>query len=100
MNNSNVTPDEWEAQLIDYTLGVMEPAEAAAFEQGLEECRRHVRFAGEYEAVSGLLGAAVPAAEPPEGHKTRLMSRLQATPQVQAPAGTVSKSGASPQADG
>jgi anti-sigma-K factor RskA len=82
MNDSNMTPDDWEAQLIDYTLGVMELAEAAAFEEGLEECRRHVRLAREYGATAGWLGAAVQPAEPPEGHKGRLMSIVQATPQV------------------
>jgi anti-sigma factor RsiW len=90
--SDNITPDDWESQLIDYTLGVLEPGEAAAFEAGLEECRRDVRLAREYGVVSGWMGLATPPAEPPDGHKNRLMSLIQSTPQAAAPTPLVTPS--------
>jgi len=83
--NDNVTPDDWESQLIDYTMGVMGAEDAAAFEAGIEECRRNVQMARDYGVVTGLMGLAVSPGDPPQGHKSRLMSRIQATPQGQAP---------------
>ncbi len=82
MDNAMEMPDDWEAQLIDYTVGVMEPAEAAAFEVSLEECRKHVQAARHYGEIFGLLGTVVSQAEPPDGHKSRLMSRISTTPQL------------------
>lgn len=76
--------DDWEVKLVDYMLGTMEPADAQSFEESLNECQRHVAVAREYIEVFGWLGASVPPAEPPNGHKTRLMSRVASTPQVSA----------------
>src|SRR5205823_285819 len=73
-------------QLIDYSLGVMEPGDADGFASSLAECREHVYLARQYEQAVSWLGAAVPSAEPPEGHKNRLMSRLTSTPQSSASA--------------
>lgn len=81
MDTSNVREDGWEEQLIDYSLGVMDPAEAAEFELKLAECRQHVYMAKQYEQSVAWLGASVPAVEPPQGHKTRFMARIAATPQ-------------------
>ncbi|MEO8287182.1 MAG: anti-sigma factor [Chloroflexota bacterium] len=89
MDNSNAVPEEWEAKLIDYTLGVMEPGDAASFEASLEECRKHVQFARQYSEVVGWLGAVVPPQEPPSGHKNRLMSRLASTPQTELTASSM-----------
>ncbi len=83
--SDNVTPDDWESQLIDYTLGVLDPGEVAAFETGLEECRRNVQLARDYGVVSGWMGIATPPAEPPAGHKNRLMELIQSTPRAEAP---------------
>ncbi len=90
--SDNVTPDEWESQLIDYTLGVLDPGETAAFETGLQECRRNVQLARDYGVVSGWMGVATPPAEPPAGHKNRLMSLIQSTPQTEAPTPIVTRS--------
>src|SRR3954468_19052719 len=84
MDVQNASHDEWEAQLIDYSVGAMEPEEAASFEERLAECRRHVLLARDYGTVAGMLGTAVPAADPPAGHRSRLMSRVSATPQASA----------------
>lgn len=81
MDTSNVREDGWEEQLIDYSLGVMDAGEAVTFEAGLAECRQHVRLAAQYEQSVAWMGLAVPSAEPPQGHKSRLMSRITATPQ-------------------
>ena len=92
--SDNVTPEDWEAQLIDYTLGVMEPGEAAAFEADLAECRRNVQMAREYSVVSGWMGLATPPSEPPAGHKNRLMTLVQSTPQAEAPTFVATKTAA------
>jgi anti-sigma-K factor RskA len=89
MDTSNVREDGWEEQLIDYSLGVMEPGEAAEFESRLAECRTHVRLASQYERAVGLLGMAAPSAEPPQGHKARFMARIAATPQEGIAAPTI-----------
>ncbi len=89
MDTSNIREDGWEEQLIDYSLGVMESGEAAEFEANLAECRQHVLLAHHYEQVVGWLGASAPSAEPPQGHKSRLMARIGATPQETAPATTI-----------
>jgi anti-sigma-K factor RskA len=81
MDTSNVREDGWEQELIEYSLGVMEPGDAAAFKVKLNECRQHVLLARQYEQSVAWLGAAAQAAEPPQGHKSRLMSRIAATPQ-------------------
>jgi hypothetical protein len=81
-NNDNLLEDNWEARLIDYSMGTMAPGEAQEFERQLEECRVHVKLADQYTQVVGWMGAAVTPAEPPGGHKNRLMSRVSATPQA------------------
>jgi len=81
MDTSNVREDGWEQELIEYSLGVMEPGDAAAFELKLNECRQHVLLARHYEQSVAWLGATAQAAEPPQGHKGRLMSRIASTPQ-------------------
>jgi anti-sigma-K factor RskA len=81
METENLPHDEWEAQLIEYTMGGMDPSESAVFEASLEECRRHVLLARQYGEVAGWLGAAAAPTEPPEGHKARLMSRIATTTQ-------------------
>jgi anti-sigma-K factor RskA len=81
MGIRSTTEDDWQSQLTDYVFGAMAPADAAEFERKLEECRAHVALAREYSEVVGILGAAVPPAEPPAGHKSRLMARIAATPQ-------------------
>ncbi|HEX9990640.1 MAG TPA: anti-sigma factor [Chloroflexia bacterium] len=81
MGIQSTTEDDWQAQLTDYVFGAMAPAEAAEFERKLEECRTHVALAREYSEVVGILGASIPPAEPPAGHKSRLMARIAATPQ-------------------
>ncbi|MDQ5824688.1 MAG: anti-sigma factor [Chloroflexota bacterium] len=90
MNNSNdnTLEDNWESRLIEYSMGTMSPADAQAFEQQLNECRVHVKLADHYTQVVGWMGAAATPAEPPSGHKTRMMARLAATEQEQAPATT------------
>ncbi|HYO49831.1 MAG TPA: anti-sigma factor [Chloroflexia bacterium] len=77
----STTEDDWQAQLTDYVFGAMAPADAAEFERKLEECRTHVALAREYSEVVGILGASVPPAEPPAGHKSRLLARIAVTPQ-------------------
>ncbi len=80
-NENNLLEDNWEARLIDYSMGTMSQAEAQEFERQLNECRVHVKLADNYAQVVGWMGAAAAPAEPPGGHKSRLMSRLAATPQ-------------------
>jgi anti-sigma-K factor RskA len=79
--DDNSMEGDWEAQLADYALGVMEPAAAAEFERRLAECRSHVALSDQYSGVIGLLGFATGPAEPPGGHKDRFIARLGATPQ-------------------
>jgi anti-sigma-K factor RskA len=81
MELRSTTEDDWQAQLTDYVFGAMAPADAAEFERKLEECRAHVALAREYSEVVGILGASVTPAEPPTGHKSRLMARIASTPQ-------------------
>lgn len=81
MELRSTTEDDWQAQLTDYVFGAMAPADAAEFERKLEECRTHVALAREYSEVVGILGASVSPAEPPAGHKSRLMARIATTPQ-------------------
>src|SRR5207253_2764377 len=73
--------EDWEAKLAEYSLGVMEPGDAAEFERQLSECRVHVALAQQYTQVISALGYAAPPAEPPSGHRARFMSRLSATAQ-------------------
>jgi anti-sigma-K factor RskA len=82
MESTNVTPDDWEEQLVHYSIGAMEPQEAELFSAALEQCRNRAQVANTYRQVVGLIGAATPAAEPPVGHKARLLDRLAATPQA------------------
>jgi anti-sigma-K factor RskA len=79
-SNSNSEQD-WEAQLADYSFGVMEPGAAVEFERGLNECRAHVILSQQYAEVASALGLAASPAEPPAGHKGRFLARLVATPQ-------------------
>jgi anti-sigma-K factor RskA len=83
MDNTNAQDDTWESKLIDYTLGLMDPGEAADFASGLAECRQHVQLANHYEQTMAWMGASAQAAEPPQGHKDRLMSKLKTTPQAE-----------------
>ena len=86
METTNVTPEGWEEQLIHYTIGAMEPHEAAEFAAALEQCRHRVHLAGTYKEVLGLLGITATPSEPPQGHKARLMQRLAAIPRDEAAA--------------
>ena len=79
----DTSKDDWESQLTDYTFGVMDAEAAARFEQSLIECREHVALANEYSEVAAWLALATPPAEPPQGHKTRLMSRVGSLPQTE-----------------
>lgn len=92
-NNDNLLEDNWEGRLIDYSMGAMSPADAQEFERQLNECRVQVKLADHYAQVVGWMGAAATPAEPPSGHKNRLMSRIatkqQATPQEQVAAQAV-----------
>lgn len=81
-NKDNLLEDNWEGRLIDYSMGTMSPGEAQEFERQLEECRVHVKLADHYMQVVGWMGAAATPAEPPGGHKSRLLSRVAATPQA------------------
>ncbi|MEO6457269.1 MAG: anti-sigma factor [Chloroflexia bacterium] len=83
MDTQDTSKDDWESQLTDYTFGVMDPETASRFEQRLLECREHVALAQEYSGVAAWLALAEPPAEPPQGHKTRLMSRIGTLPQAQ-----------------
>ena len=83
MATQDTSKDDWESQLTDYTFGVMDAEAASRFEQGLIECREHVALAQEYSEVAAWLALSVPPAEPPEGHKTRLMSRVGSLPQTE-----------------
>jgi anti-sigma-K factor RskA len=83
MDEERTIENDWESQLNEYMLGTMEPGAAAEFEQGLVECRTHVTLAHEYSQVVGWLGVAVPPAEPPEGHKNRLLARVATTQQAE-----------------
>jgi anti-sigma-K factor RskA len=78
--NSNSDGD-WESELAEYSIGVMDTGAAVDFERRLNECRAHVALAQEYEQVVGLLGLAAGAAEPPAGHRERFAARLQAAEQ-------------------
>jgi anti-sigma-K factor RskA len=84
MDTSNVQDEGWEEQLIDYSMGVMEPGAAAQFELKLAECRQHVRLARQYEQAVSWMGMAAAPAEPPQGHQIRLMARIAETPQESA----------------
>lgn len=86
MDRQYTTEDDWESQLTDYVFGVMEPEAARQFELGLSQCREKVMLAQQYSEVMGLLGAAVSPAEPPQGHKARLLARVASTPQERADA--------------
>jgi anti-sigma-K factor RskA len=79
---------EWEDQLADYALGVMDTGAAAEFERKLGECRAHVTMADQYTHAIGLVGLAVVPVEPPVGHKDRFMARLGTTAQETPPAAT------------
>jgi anti-sigma-K factor RskA len=79
-SNSTIDP-EWESQLVEYSLGVMDAAAAADFERSLNECRAHLLMARQYAELSGALGLAAVPAEPPEGHRSRFMAKLATTPQ-------------------
>lgn len=81
MEVSNTTEDNWQSQLADYAFGVMDGGAALEFERKLVECREHVELAEQYREIAGWLAMAVPPAEPPAGHKSRLMARVTATPQ-------------------
>ncbi|HUP27347.1 MAG TPA: hypothetical protein VM409_02855, partial [Chloroflexia bacterium] len=89
----DIARDDWDSQLADYMFGAMDADTASMFERRLTECREHVELAEQYSQVAGWLALAAPAAEPPEGHKMRLMSKLAAVPQeaaeVTAPSGTL-----------
>ena len=93
MSMQEASKDDWESQLTDYTFGVMDAESAARFEQGLLECREHVALAQQYSEVAAWLALAVPPAEPPGGHKTRLMSRIGSLPQAQAQDSAATASG-------
>lgn len=80
-DNIDTLDDSWENRLLEYTMGVMSPAESLEFERQLNECRAHVKLADDYSQVVGWVGASVPAAEPPAGHKDRLMKRVAASSQ-------------------
>ncbi len=97
MDNTNVPEDNWESRLIDYTLGVMEPGETEQFAVSLAECRQHVELAQKYEQTMGWIGTAAVAVEPPAGHQSRLMARIDATPQTRAAAPTMLVSMAAPE---
>jgi len=86
MDTQRTTDDDWESQLTDYVFGAMAPEAAQQFERGLSQCREKVLLAQQYSEVMGLLGAAVSPAEPPQGHKTRLMARIASMPQERADA--------------
>lgn len=87
MESQNVTPEEWEDRLIHFSLGALEPEDAARFEAALEQCRERARLATSYSQVIGLLGTTAPTVEPPAGHKARLLQRIESTPQIaQSPA--------------
>jgi len=79
---NNSPENDWELQLAEYSMGIMEPAQAAEFERGLNECIAHVALARQYTEVVGMLGQTANAAEPPEGHKSRFISRLSSTHQA------------------
>lgn len=83
MDNSE---HDWEDQLAEFMLGGMDEDAASRFARQLEECRTHVTLANEYSQVVGWLGAAPTPAEPPRGHKSRLMARVTGTPQQVSPA--------------
>ncbi len=92
MDRETDSESNWETELADYMFGALDAADAAAFEQKLSECHDHVQMAQQYSLATAWLGLAVPPAEPPKGHKDRLMSRLAATPQdkgTEAPAALV-----------
>ncbi len=72
---------DWEDNLLDYIFGAMPADDAALFERNLMACQERVALAQSYKQVIGVLGAAVPPAEPPEGHKARFMALIAATPQ-------------------
>jgi hypothetical protein len=84
-NNDNLLEDNWEGRLIEYSMGTMSPSDAVEFERQLNECRVHVKLADHYTQVVGWMGAVATPAEPPSGHKTRLLARVAATPQEQEP---------------
>ena len=81
MAMQNTSKDDWESQLTDYTFGTMDAETAARFERGLIECREHVALAQQYSEVAEWLSRSVPSAEPPEGHKARLMASITSLPQ-------------------
>jgi anti-sigma-K factor RskA len=87
MGPQDTTQSDWEDNLLDYLFGAMPPDEAARFERGLIECQEHVALAQRYTQVIGVLGTAVPPAEPPDGHKDRFMARLAVTPQERPASG-------------
>jgi anti-sigma-K factor RskA len=91
MDRDNPIGDDWEGQLLEYTMGTLDPASAMEFERGLEECRTHVARAREYSLLIGALASGAPPAEPPSGHKERLMARLSSTPQQAAGEGEPSQ---------
>src|SRR5687767_387191 len=81
MDDRNLTSEEWEARLLEYTLGTL-GADAGEFERELEVYRGRLAMADQYIQTVGWLGASVPPAEPPAGHKARFMARVASTPQL------------------
>ena len=82
METPNFAPEDWEELYIQYSLGSLEPDERARFEESLAECRNREQIAATYSQMLGLLGTVAATAEPPLGHKSRLMARVAATPQA------------------
>lgn len=80
-DDENLLEESWEGQLIEYSLGVMSPVESLEFERHMNECRAHIKLSEKYSHVVGWVGASVLPAEPPSGHKARMMARIAATSQ-------------------
>lgn len=78
------TTEDWETRLAEYMLGGMHGAEAAQFERELNECIAHAQLARQYTQVVGWLGTAADPAEPPTGHKERLLSRISVMAQEES----------------
>src|SRR5687768_3028326 len=82
MAMQDTSKDDWESELADFTFRVMDAEASSHFEQQLLECREHVTLAQEYSEVAAWLALSTTPAEPPQGHKSRLMWRISSMPQT------------------
>ena len=79
METPEIAPEDWEDQLIQFTVSAMDQQEAEQFEASLDRCRARTELAATYAQIAGLLASTAVPSEPPAGHRARFMARIAAT---------------------